>query len=238
MPGASWVTCLFSIWHTRVQDYQVFAVETKREWPKPFFEQGPDHPAVNVTWHDANAFCAWLTERERKAGKILADQSYRLPGDREWSCAAGISDLEDTTHDRPDNRIGKRAAIYPWGAEATMPDHAGNYLSAECAPLLASGELSHLLEKVVPSYRDGHATTAPVGSYPPNHLGLYDIGGNVWQWTADKSPPPAQDNQIVRGGSWTRSGLFGAVLTRRDGRLYNQALDEVGFRVVLAPNPP
>lgn len=229
---------LFSIWHTRVQDFRVFALETKRIWPKPFFEQGPDHPAVNVTWHDANAFCAWLTEQERKAGKIPADQSYRLPSDREWSCAAGISELEDATRAHPANSIGRHAAIYPWGAQPTMPDHVGNYLSAECAPLLATGDLPHLSKLEVPNYRDGHVTTATVGSYQPNHLGLYDLGGNVWEWTTDKSPLPARDNQIVRGGSWMSFGLFGALLTRRDGRLHNRAADDAGFRVVLASNPP
>ena len=40
---------LFSIWDTRVQDYQVFASEKSRKWPKPDFEQGPTHPAVNVS---------------------------------------------------------------------------------------------------------------------------------------------------------------------------------------------
>ncbi len=52
---------LFSVWDTRVQDYERFAKETQRDWPKPDFEQGPTHPAVMVSWEDATAFCQWLT---------------------------------------------------------------------------------------------------------------------------------------------------------------------------------
>ncbi|MGV3663351.1 MAG: SUMF1/EgtB/PvdO family nonheme iron enzyme [Prosthecobacter sp.] len=237
---------LFSIWHTRLQDYQGFARETGRGWAKPFFEQGPDHPAVNVSWHDANAFCAWLTEKERKAGKIPADQSYRLPGDREWSCAVGISELEDATRDRPDNQIGRKAAIYPWGAQAERPNHVGNYLSVEALPLLTRSELYSNSLAVPPAYYDGHATTCPVGSYQANHLGLHDMGGNVWQWMAEESPPPAINNRILRGASWETPFLYGIALTRREGGPSTQGRDDVGFRVVLAsattssaqPTPP
>lgn len=230
---------LFSIWLTRVQDYRVFAEETQRPWEIPSFEQGPGHPAVHVSWNDANDFCAWLTERERKAGTITADQSYRLPGDHEWSCAAGIGELEDATLERPDNRIGRRPAVYPWGALAKMPDYAGNYLSAECGPdIVASSDLGRSADRGPPSYRDGHAFTSPVGRYRMNHLGLYDMGGNVWQWTAEASPPPARMNRIIRGGSWKRSGMFAAALSRRDGGLEHAGKEETGFRVVLAAHLP
>ena len=90
VPGAA-TSVLFSVWDTRVQDYAEFVKETKREWPKPEFQQGPTHPAVMVSWDDATAFCAWLTERERKAGKLGANERYRLPSDHEWSCAVGLA---------------------------------------------------------------------------------------------------------------------------------------------------
>lgn len=86
---------LFSIWDTRVQDYGAFVTETKHDWPKASFKQEPAHPAVNVSWDDAQAFCNWLTAHERKAGKLGAKECYRLPTDHEWSCAVGIGEQDD-----------------------------------------------------------------------------------------------------------------------------------------------
>ncbi len=57
VPGTA---VLFCVWETRVQDYQVFHEATGRAWNKPGFEQDPTHPAVNINWEDAKAFCDWL----------------------------------------------------------------------------------------------------------------------------------------------------------------------------------
>jgi hypothetical protein len=59
-----------SVWETRVSDYRTVVDDTERPWSSPSFEQGPDHPAVNVSWLDVRAFCLWLTARECKAGLI------------------------------------------------------------------------------------------------------------------------------------------------------------------------
>jgi tRNA A-37 threonylcarbamoyl transferase component Bud32 len=121
---------LFSVWDTRVQDYEAFVKETKRDWPKPDFPQGPTHPAVNVSWADAQLFCQWLTERERKAGKLGASEVYRLPTDHEWSCAAGIGEREVAAK-LPAVKSGKIGDVYPWGAQWPPPKGAGNYAGEE-----------------------------------------------------------------------------------------------------------
>src|SRR5262249_15155949 len=54
-------------------------------WRNPGFEQTDQHPVVNVSWNDAMAFCAWLSEKEGVA--------YRLPTEAEWeyACRAGTT---------------------------------------------------------------------------------------------------------------------------------------------------
>src|SRR5688572_4706789 len=81
---------LFSVYETRVSEFQRFVETTQREWLPPEAESGGDTPAVNVTWDDAVAFCSWLTDQERAAKQLQPTQSYRLPTDAEWSLAAGL----------------------------------------------------------------------------------------------------------------------------------------------------
>ena len=98
---------LFSVWETRVQDYEEFVADTnydatggmwsegKDGWKKrgairwkPSFTQGPTHPVVGVSWNDAKKFCEWLTGREQGSGALPRGQVYRLPTDAEWSAGA------------------------------------------------------------------------------------------------------------------------------------------------------
>lgn len=83
VPGLSVWVCQTE---TRVKDYRLFVQATRRPWPEPGFRQTASHPAVNVSWLDARAFCAWLSAREGR--------SYRLPTDAEWSQIVGIRHLE------------------------------------------------------------------------------------------------------------------------------------------------
>ena len=65
----------FCIWETRVKDYAAYAAANAGvdgSWKKPEFKQADTHPVVNVNWNDAQAFCAWLTEKELREGKIKA----------------------------------------------------------------------------------------------------------------------------------------------------------------------
>jgi hypothetical protein len=227
---------LFDVWDTRVQDYEVFARETKRDWPKPPFEQGPAHPAVDVTWEDVNAFCAWLTDRERKVGKLGADEVYRLPSDHEWSCAAGIGGSEDP--DAPPNAKSKKIGdMFPWGKEWPPPAGSGNYAGEELQPALDAGKYSYIRDGVIRGYRDGFTETSPVGSFPANRLGLYDMGGNVWQWCEDYYNKDQKDH-VMRGGAWNYAGRGGLLSSNRPhyapGYRYYYAF---GFRCVIAPAP-
>jgi tetratricopeptide (TPR) repeat protein len=206
VPGAR---PLFCIWETRVRDFAVFVSDTGYDategmwtvgadgwkqrggtWQKPGFEQTPLHPVSGVNWLDSVKFCEWLTQTERKAGLIGGQDEYRLLSDDEWSAAVG--DMK-----------------YPWGDAWPPPQGAGNYADA-------GSDINPKIE----NYRDGFNRTAPVGSFNPNRLGLYDLGGNVWEWCADwyrkslnteetrKEIPALDDDgggetyRVLRGAAW------------------------------------
>ena len=213
---------LFCIWETRVQDYAAYAKASGGEPEKPHFEQGPTHPAVNVSWDDAQAFCKWLTEKEQVAGRITQKQRYRLPTDAEWSKAVG---LPEESGDTPDAKSMKIKDVWPWGTTWPPPKGAGNY-----ADETLKGCRDNL--NCIKGYDDGYEYTSPVGSFKANQFDLYDLGGNAWEWCED-----GYDNErkqrLLRGGSWDDYGPVTLLSSRRyiytaAGRLY-----DFGFRCVL-----
>ena len=159
----------------------------KYSWRNPGFKQGDDHPVVNVTWNDAVAMSKWLSQKEGK--------KYRLPTEAEWEYACP----RRHQHALPQRR---RSTILAEGRE---------YLRRRYDEELAAVERAMRLRG-----HDGFKFTAPVGSFAPNALGLYDMHGNVWEWCADwyddhyyaQSPvndplgPASGKVRVRRGGSW------------------------------------
>ncbi len=215
---------LFSVWETRMQDFEVFVNETKCAWSKPAFEQGPTHPAGNVNWKDAQTFCAWLTERERRVGLIRATERYRLPSDHEWSRAIGSSTREDPKRKTPIEKSGK-VQEFPWGKDWPPPRGAGNYSGEECS------------DPVIKGYHDNFPTTAPVGSFAANRFGLFDLGGNVWELCADLENPIVPAQRTMRGASYA-IGQKGPIWWSARERFGETSRNPtVGFRVVLTAEP-
>ncbi|RYD76672.1 MAG: hypothetical protein EOP84_16555 [Verrucomicrobiaceae bacterium] len=216
---------MFSVWLTRLKDFAVFASETKLKstaWRTPGFKQGPDHPVVNVTWNDAVSFCKWLTERERKKGTLPAGEVYRLPEDLEWSKAVGLPEESGRT---PEIRDMGVLDVFPWGTQWPPPPNAGNYTGEETGSDVA-----------IKGYEDGFAWTSPVGAFPPNNLGLYDMGGNVWQWCMDSWNSKSQA-KVLRGASWYNGAVKLSLLSScRIQANPDSATDNYGFRVVRAPD--
>lgn len=222
---------MVSAWETRVRDFQLFVTETARAAPRaPDFPQTPNHPVVNVSRVDAQAFCEWLTERERRDERIALTHHYRLPTDLEWSMMAG---LREEAGSSPGVRYAQKQRVYPWGP--SWPENAvvGNF--ADAAAASAPGISTN---RTIPGYDDGFAHTAPVGSFSSIN-GLYDLSGNVQEWVEDEYSKFGKNALgVLRGGGWTTyqsedlfTGSRNAVPPSFQDVIY-------GFRVVLAKVQP
>jgi len=201
------------VWETRLKDYQVFREATARPWTSPAFAQADTHPVVNVNWEDAKAFCDWLTARERKDGVLTGQQRYRLPTDQEWSAAAGLQVEHGRT---PEDRM-KTQVVWPWGHYWPPQPGDGNY-----GPELKVDRFEH---------------TAPVGSSKPNGLGLFDMGGNVWEW-CDDWYNDARVTRALRGGSFNDAQPGYLLAAYRFSATMNLSGEDIGFRVVLESPAP
>jgi len=217
---------LFCIHETRYRDYAAYAAEaegvgeawrTQSSIPK---DRLKDHPVVRVSWEDAQAFCAWLSEKERR--------TYRLPTDREWSVAAGLGGLErPTSADTPETLSGRIAGHYPWGREWPPPTGAGNFGDESQRKRISKANALYL-----EGYDDGFPTTAPVMSFAPNEQGLFDLGGNVWEWCEDWYNE-AQDARVMRGVSFYGHARVTLRSSYRLAAAPASRIDDRGFRVVL-----
>lgn len=210
VPGTTTLAC---VWQTRVRDFEAALADLNMIHRKPHFKQGPDDPVVWVSQADARRFCNWLTARDRAAGLIGPEDRYRLPGDVEWSRLAGLDREPGRT---PRERNGRVAEIYPWGRDWPPPVLAGN---------TGGGEK-----------REPGVATVPVGSFPPNELGLHDVGTNVMEWCEDCYDVDTE-LRVVRGGSWCHSTPENFLLSARRRFVEEQASENLGFRCVLEFHP-
>ena len=214
--------------------------------PTTFVDEGPDHPAVNISWDDACLFCDWLSKAEGRR--------YRLPSDHEWSCAVGIGHLEDPDL-TPEEKGHNLPGLFPWGAQWPPLPRSGNYLGEEwrgraAARRQLSRETLHYrpgttdadLERtirddtfvVLDGYRDDYLFTAPVGSFAPNALGFFDLSGNVNEWCSDLfSPTGPARRRVLRGGSFGKLQPRQLLASMRYSHHANRRYPSHGFRVAL-----
>lgn len=187
-----------------------------------------DHyPVVGVSWKQAKAFCVWRTNLMnsylRGNGEATVNE-FRLPSEAEWEWAA---------------RGGLDHSPYPWGGpyvRNTEGCFLGNY-----KPLRGD------------YVDDGGLHTVIVGHYAPNDFGVYDMAGNVSEWTNDafdessynftwdlnpsyqynakESDPPVLKRKVIRGGSWKDIGYYMQV-SARSYEYQDTAKCYVGFRCV------
>lgn len=234
VPGTS---VSFSIYETQMKAFAFFAATNPKldgaNWNHAFYHnttpvsQGPDFPVVNVSWNDAQAFCAWLTESERAVGKISARQRYRLPTDAEWSHAVGIGNRE--TGATPKEKSAKLENVYPWGTQFPPPPGAGNFADQSAFHYFTNWP--H-----IEGYNDGFVTTSPVGSFKPNAFGIYDLAGNALEW-CDDFYDTSHRQRVLRGGAWNNCGPKSLFSSYREHAAPSRFSLVTGFRCVLETNP-
>lgn len=219
---------LFSIWETRVKDYEQFISDYRQIKWEPQPDQKSSHAAVKASWDDAVVFCKWLTEKDREKGILGENEIYRLPSDHEWSCAVGIGRTENA-EDGPFSQGGKIKDKFPWGKGFPPPADSGNYNGEE-----ARGDPALPFEPIS-GYNDGFVRTSPVGSFNASRLGLYDLGGNVWEWCQDWLYSDKTSHRVFRGGAYNLSSEQPLLSSARGGNPPGARLTTVGFRIVIAP---
>ncbi len=236
---------LFSIWDTRVRDYAEYAAANPQadDWWKKLEKDGlpvgrePEHPVVAVSWKDAQAFCQWLTAKETAEGKLPQGMKYRLPSDEEWSWAVGLPPEVGGT---PEEKSGKNTVDFPWGKDWPPTKKVGNYADETFhanLPLKKNENDNRMEKQWIKGYTDGNPTASPVGSFPANAYGLYDMGGNVWQWCEDWFDASYTD-RVGRGAAWPYFSRSHLLSSARNNRAPGLRQSHTGFRCVLASPPP
>jgi len=192
---------------------------------------GDDQPVVRVTWEEAAEYCNWLSAQAglppvyaSRGGKLAATlpvgPGFRLPTEAEWSRAARYP--------------GGASLKYPWGASLPVAPRSGNY---------ADESARSVAPAVLQGYDDRYPVSSPVGAFPPNALGFFDLGGNVAEWVHDAySIPPADaplerdplgpaegDLHVVLGAGYLHGTVTDLRLSFRDYSTKPRA--DVGFRV-------
>ncbi len=181
-------------------------------------------PVVGVTWEQAQAFCHWRNAQYQHISKMPRAQEYRLPTEAEWEYAA---------------RGGRLNSAYPWGGPY-LRDAKGCFM-ANFKPLRGNYT------------EDGYLLPATVGTYDPNDYGLYDMAGNVSEWTDDTYDETTSSfaldmnpsykyearegdlkimrRKVIKGGSWKDVGAY-LQCGMRDFEYQDVCRPSIGFRCV------
>jgi formylglycine-generating enzyme required for sulfatase activity len=219
-----------------VPDPGYFDFSLDCNWKAPLFDQSDRDPVVCISWNDAAAYCNWLSAREGlppaydlTTGRLLDASGavtsqirrvtgYRLPTEAEWEYAA---------------RECGRQLRFGNGQDVARPSEIRFDASRGEEPYFEQGERS--------------TRTVPVGSFPPNALGLHEMSGNAWEWChnhfydypgeAIAGPDEAASGvgRVLRGGRWGGTANEARTAARVQYEANNRC-NNSGFRIARS-NP-
>jgi formylglycine-generating enzyme required for sulfatase activity len=207
----------------------IFDGRAGRSWRNPGYAQTGAHPAACLSWRDARAYSQWLVKK-------TGDKGYRLLTEAEWEYAARAKP-------RP-----AEAPRFPFGDDENALCAYGNVLDQTAKELPGTTTRWEFV-----ACRDEHAHAAAGGRFLPNAFGLYDMVGNVKEWTedcfhegqglrgapSDGSAWTTRDcrSRVLRGGSWLSYARLLRSAVRFRGGPDDRASD-IGFRVARSLPPP
>ncbi len=181
---------------------------------------GPNQPVVRITWHEAMAFCRWLSKRTSTTVTLPTEAQW------EWACRAGA------------------ATPFSFGEAKAGLKNVGNFADSRLSRW-DYGRVEH-------DYSDGAQFSTDVGRYPANAWGIYDMHGNVAEWTLTTYRPYPYDAndgrneegshngqsplKVVRGGSWNDLFRYSRSASRWRYPAYKPVYN-VGFRIVCVQAP-
>lgn len=205
-------------------DFLQFSVE-ERGYPL----NGPQQPVVRVSWEEAMRFCEWLARRTGEA--------VTLPSEAEWehACRAGAP-----------TPMWYGDAGADFAAFANLADARFSQIDTFAPWDLPSGAL-YPYRPAIHDVDDGFRVSAPAGSFEPNPWGLFDMHGNVAEWTRSawragpgvaagngRDASDSLEKRVVRGGSWYDRPT-GATAASRYAYHPWQKVYDTGFRVIVCP---
>ena len=217
---------MMAAWETRNKDYNVYA--TINDLENNQVDSSVDissHPKVNISVNDVNRFCNWLTDYEREKGLISYSQIYQLPKDEDWSLAAGLRNEKGQS---PSDRDRLVDGFFPWGDNWPPKNGTTNVADKSANSWATTG-------KFLNSYIDNYPLTSPVGSFPPNANGFYDLSGNVWEWIDELYGGQSTFSQwiVARGGSYESYKKQSLLSSYRNVQIPEKKGVVYGFRLAL-----
>jgi formylglycine-generating enzyme required for sulfatase activity/energy-coupling factor transporter ATP-binding protein EcfA2 len=228
------------------RSYRDDKVKQPKYWDNPRFNR-KGYPVAGVSWYEAEAYCNWLTEQLQEAGckiqvigaggeignlPLASEAPSRLASrhggrDGASSCIVRLPTEEELLLAAGGEGKGKDEDRFPWDLPGQSTWQLPEKEREACIQARAN-----ILESRI-------GGTTPVGMYPAgaSPCGVWDMAGNVWEWTGSWYDEKAKEVRVLRGGSWDAYQSL-ARCARRVRYDPDASVSGFGFRVVVSPGSP